>query len=157
MSTRSLNCLKSHSQGAQSYLLPRNVYESNEQLERKIKEFKLPGSQSYRMTAADKKVSWTYLPSLSIQADLGSPIESLSELQGPLSMAVCGTFWNLAARTTVTRASQVCFYSLSFWGCRGVGCLVLVGLDCVSMGDDKHLSTHKHTHIPVFVWLLIDW
>ncbi|PLW47382.1 hypothetical protein PCANC_05847 [Puccinia coronata f. sp. avenae] len=78
-----------HPQGAQSYLPPRNVYESGEGSERKLEEAKLPGSQSYRTTnAADEKVSSIYLPGLSIQADSGSPFRSLSEPEGPLSTAV---------------------------------------------------------------------
>jgi hypothetical protein len=82
-----------HPQGAQSYLLLRKMYKSSEGLERKLEEAKLPGSQSYRTTTAtDEKFPSIYLPGLLIQADLGSPFQSLSEPKGLLNTAVSS--WN---------------------------------------------------------------
>ncbi|KAA1105859.1 hypothetical protein PGT21_022414 [Puccinia graminis f. sp. tritici] len=76
---------------AQGYLSPRSMYESNEGVERTLEESKKAlSSQSFGsiQAAVDEKVSTSvYLPGLSLHADSGSPFQSLSEPEGPLSTA----------------------------------------------------------------------
>ncbi|OAV97588.1 hypothetical protein PTTG_01904 [Puccinia triticina 1-1 BBBD Race 1] len=74
---------------APNYLSPKSVYESSEGSDRTLEEGKGPGSQSFgpNQAGGDEKVSSIYLPGLSIHAESGSPFQSLSEPEGPLSTA----------------------------------------------------------------------
>ena len=84
-----------------------------EGLDRKIKEAKLPGYQSYRKNnAKDNKVSFEVEPTF--PDNFTFPFQSLSKLKGPLSTAACNTVQALAAWTAVTRDTQVFFYFLLF-------------------------------------------